>query len=39
MSAVYRWIPFIGGGDFNISSSSTMRLERLPSYGAGCYQP
>ena len=32
----YHWIPFIGAADLHISSSSTMRLEQLPTYSAGC---
>src|SRR5262245_52760710 len=30
VSAGYKWIPFVGGGTFTISGSSTMRLERIP---------
>jgi Flp pilus assembly protein TadG len=37
VTATYQWIPFIGGATFNISGSSTMRLEQLPTYTAGCY--
>lgn len=37
VTAAYQWIPFIGGATFNISGSSTMRLEQLPTYSAGCY--
>jgi Flp pilus assembly protein TadG len=37
VTAKYHWIPFISAADFNISSSSTMRLEQLPTFGAGCY--
>jgi len=37
VTAKYHWIPFIGAADFNINSSSTMRLEQLPTFGAGCY--
>jgi Flp pilus assembly protein TadG len=36
VTAPYQWIPFIGGSTFNISGSATMRLEQLPSFGAGC---
>jgi Flp pilus assembly protein TadG len=36
VSAHYKWIPFIKAATFNISGSSTMRLEQLPTYGAGC---
>ncbi|HSB39472.1 MAG TPA: TadE/TadG family type IV pilus assembly protein [Gaiellaceae bacterium] len=36
VTATYRWIPFIGGGTFDISGSSTMRLEQLPTYADGC---
>jgi Flp pilus assembly protein TadG len=39
VSAPYKWIPFIGGGTLTIKSSSTMRLEQLPTYSEGCYQP
>lgn len=39
VSAPYKWIPFIGGGTLNIQSSSTMRLEQLPTFSAGCYSP
>jgi Flp pilus assembly protein TadG len=37
VTASYQWIPFIGGATFNIRGSSTMRLEQLPTYSAGCY--
>jgi Flp pilus assembly protein TadG len=37
VTASYKWIPFIGGATFNIAGSSTMRLEQLPTYSAGCY--
>ena len=37
VTASYQWIPFIGAANFNISGSSTMRLEQLPTYTAGCY--
>jgi hypothetical protein len=37
VTAKYHWIPFIGAADFNINSSSTMRLEQQPTFGAGCY--
>ena len=37
VTATYHWIPFIGAADLNINSSSTMRLEQLPTYSAGCY--
>jgi Flp pilus assembly protein TadG len=37
VTANYQWIPFIGGATFNISGSSTMRLEQLPTYTTGCY--
>ena len=36
VNAHYKWIPFISAATFNISGSSTMRLEQLPTYGAGC---
>jgi Flp pilus assembly protein TadG len=36
VTASYQWIPFIGGGTFNLKGDSTMRLERLPTYAAGC---
>jgi Flp pilus assembly protein TadG len=39
VSAPYKWIPFISAGTLNMESSSTMRLERLPTYAEGCYQP
>jgi Flp pilus assembly protein TadG len=39
VSAAYRWIPFIGGGTLTMRSSSTMRLEQLPTYSEGCYRP
>jgi Flp pilus assembly protein TadG len=39
VSAPYKWIPFIGGGTLTIRSSSTMRLERLPTFAEGCYSP
>ena len=39
VSAPYKWIPFVGGGATTISGSATMRLEQLPTYAAGCYQP
>ena len=39
VTAKYHWIPFVGAADFNIKSSSTMRLEQLPTYAAGCYPP
>jgi Flp pilus assembly protein TadG len=39
VSAPYKWIPFIGGGTLTIRSSSVMRLEQLPTYSEGCYQP
>lgn len=34
--ATYQWIPFIGAGTFDITGSSTMRLEQLPTYADGC---
>jgi len=37
VSADYKWLPFVGGATSTLESSSTMRLERLPTYGAGCY--
>jgi Flp pilus assembly protein TadG len=36
VTASYQWIPFAGGGTFNITGSSTMRLEQLPTYADGC---
>jgi hypothetical protein len=36
VTATYHWIPFIGAADLNINSSSTMRLEQLPTYSTGC---
>jgi Flp pilus assembly protein TadG len=39
VTATYHWIPFIGAADLNIHSSSTMRLEQLPTYAEGCYSP
>jgi Flp pilus assembly protein TadG len=36
VTATYHWIPFIGGADLNLNSSSTMRLEQLPTFSAGC---
>jgi Flp pilus assembly protein TadG len=36
VTAAYKWIPFIGAGTFDISGSSTMRLEQLPTYADGC---
>ena len=36
VSAQYQWIPFIGAADANITGSSTMRLEQLPTYADGC---
>ena len=32
VTAKYHWIPFIGGGTFNIRGTSTMRLEQVPTY-------
>ncbi len=37
VSADYKWIPFVGGATITLESNSTMRLERLPTYAAGCY--
>jgi Flp pilus assembly protein TadG len=34
VTAKYKWIPFIGGGTFNIKGTSTMRLEQVPTYNA-----
>jgi len=34
VTAKYSWIPFIGGGTFNIKGTSTMRLEQVPTYDA-----
>lgn len=34
VTAKYHWIPFIGGGTFNIKGTSTMRLEQVPTYAA-----
>jgi Flp pilus assembly protein TadG len=34
--AAYQWIPFVGGGTLDITGSSTMRLEQLPTYADGC---
>jgi Flp pilus assembly protein TadG len=36
VTANYQWIPFVGGGTFGISGTSTMRLEQLPTYADGC---
>jgi Flp pilus assembly protein TadG len=37
VSADYKWIPFVGGATITLASSSTMRLERLPTYTvSGC---
>lgn len=36
VTAAYQWIPFIGGGTLDITGSSTMRLEQLPTYADGC---
>jgi len=36
VTAKYKWIPFIHAATFNISGSSTMRQEQLPTYGGGC---
>jgi Flp pilus assembly protein TadG len=36
VNAHYKWIPFIKAATFDITGSSTMRLEQLPTYGAGC---
>jgi Flp pilus assembly protein TadG len=36
VTASYKWIPFVGGATLNITADSTMRLERLPTYEAGC---
>jgi Flp pilus assembly protein TadG len=36
VNATYQWIPFIGAGTFDITGSSTMRLEQLPTYADGC---
>jgi Flp pilus assembly protein TadG len=35
VTAGYKWIPFIGG-TYDITGSSTMRLEQLPTYADGC---
>ena len=32
VTADYKWIPFVGGGTITLKSSSTMRLERVPTY-------
>jgi hypothetical protein len=37
VSADYKWIPFVGGATITLKGGSTMRLERLPTYAAGCY--
>jgi Flp pilus assembly protein TadG len=37
VSAPYKWIPFVGGATVNLRAESTMRLERMPTYAAGCY--
>ena len=34
--ASYKWIPFVSSGTLDISGSSTMRLEQLPTYADGC---
>jgi hypothetical protein len=39
VSAPYKWIPFVSAGTLTIQSSSTMRLEQLPTYSQGCYAP
>jgi Flp pilus assembly protein TadG len=36
VTASYQWIPFSGGGTFDITGSSTMRQEQLPTYADGC---
>ena len=36
VSATYQWIPFIGAGTLDITGSSTMRQEQLPTYADGC---
>jgi Flp pilus assembly protein TadG len=37
VSAPYKWIPFVGGATVNLRAEATMRLERMPTYAAGCY--
>ena len=37
VSAPYKWIPFVGGATINLRAEATMRLERMPTYAAGCY--
>jgi hypothetical protein len=37
VSADYQWIPFVGGATITLKGGSTMRLERLPTFTAGCY--
>jgi Flp pilus assembly protein TadG len=37
VSADYQWIPFVGGATITLKGTSTMRLERFPTYTAGCY--
>lgn len=32
VTAKYHWIPFVGGGTFDIKGTSTMRLEQVPTY-------
>lgn len=34
VTAKYQWIPFIGGGTFDIKGTSTMRLEQVPTFDA-----
>jgi Flp pilus assembly protein TadG len=35
VTADYKWIPFVGGATITLTSRSTMRLERLPTYTVG----
>jgi Flp pilus assembly pilin Flp len=37
VAAPYKWIPFVGGATINLRAEATMRLERMPTYAAGCY--
>ncbi len=36
VTADYKWIPFVGGATITLRGESTMRLEQLPGYSAGC---
>lgn len=37
VSAPYKWLPFVGGATITLKGEATMRLERMPTYTAGCY--